>query len=81
MATYKDVQWEVKLRAGFVPKTCWIAHVLELLGTKLRQAPNRIHPEERRHPCPSERRLVIIAAFYKLGGAEAMGTGLVRSAL
>ncbi len=79
MATYKDVQREVKLSAGFVPKTCWIAHVLQLLGIRLRQAANRIRPEERKHPCPPENRPAMVAALYKLGRARAVQTSLLRS--
>lgn len=81
MATYSDIQQEVKVSAGFVPKTCWIAHVLELLGVKLRLAPNRTHPKERKHPCPHEKRPAIIAVLYKLGRVQAAQTGLLRSSL
>ncbi len=80
MASYKDVQREVKLRAGFVPKTCWIAHVLKLLGTKFRQAPNRIRRPERRHPCPPEKRLAIVAALGQLGRVQ-MQMDLLRGSL
>jgi hypothetical protein len=67
MTTYQDVAREVKASAGFVPKTCWIAHVLELLGVKLRHASNRISPAEKNYPCPPEKMNAIIAALYKLG--------------
>jgi hypothetical protein len=49
MSTYRDVACEVKISGGFTPKTCWIAHVLEILGVKLRRTPNRINPEVRKH--------------------------------
>lgn len=67
MATYEDIQSEVKVSAGFVPQTCWIAHILELLGAKPRRAANRIDPAKRQHPCPPEKMSATIAALYKLG--------------
>ncbi len=42
MSTYQAIQHEVRITSGFVPKTCWIADVLGLLGRKLRSAPNRV---------------------------------------
>jgi hypothetical protein len=60
------VQREVEFTFGFVPRTCWIVHVLELLGKKLRVAPNRIDPNVRKHPCPSEKQAAIIEALRKL---------------
>ncbi len=47
LPTYEAIQREVAFTFGFVPKTCWIAHVLELLGKGLRVAPNRINPSVR----------------------------------
>lgn len=52
MATYKQIQNWVKQNFGFVPETCWIAHVKELSGLPLRKAPNR-QGEKRMRPCPS----------------------------
>jgi hypothetical protein len=66
MATYKDIQREGKLTAGFVPKTCWIAHSLEMVQPRPRRATNRVKPEERKYPCPAEKAPAIIAALYKL---------------
>ena len=54
MATYKKIQNWVKTNYGFVPETCWIAHVKELCGLSLRKAPNR-KGEERIVPCPSDK--------------------------
>jgi hypothetical protein len=73
MATYRDIAREVKIRAGFVPKTCWMAQVMEMLGLKLRRAPNRIDLGERKYPCPPEKIPAIIAALYKLGKAQPGG--------
>ena len=67
MATYKQIQNEVKLNSHFTPKTCWIAHVLSDLGQTKRTAPNRIDPSSRVHPCPPEKRAAILRAIEKLG--------------
>jgi hypothetical protein len=70
VTTYRDIAREVKISAGFVPKTCWIAHVTEMLGLELRQAPNRINLKERKYLCPPERISAIISALYKLGRVQ-----------
>jgi hypothetical protein len=66
MATYKDIQSEVRAASGFILKTCWIAHVLELLGIRPRLACNRIDPRVRKHPCPPTEMAAITAAIRKL---------------
>ena len=66
MPTYAAIQCEVELTFDFVSKTCWIAHVLELLGKKLRIVPNRIDPNARRYPCPTEKQAAIVEALGKL---------------
>jgi hypothetical protein len=52
-ATYADISDCVKRRHGFVPKTCWIAHVKELNGLPLRVAPNRQCRAVRMVPLPT----------------------------
>ena len=37
MTTYKNIQEWVKMNYGFTVKTCWIAHVKEMCGLKLRK--------------------------------------------
>ncbi len=84
MATYRHMRYsvrKVRVSAGFVPKTCWIAHVLEFPGIRLGAAPNRILPEERKHPCPPAKRSAIVAGLYKLGRVQAAQTDLPRSGL
>lgn len=54
MATYKQIQSWVEERYGFVPKTCWIAHVKHLSGLPMRKAPNR-QGVERVAPCPDSK--------------------------
>jgi hypothetical protein len=67
MPTYEAIQREVRIASGVVPKACWIADVLELLGKKLRVAPNRIDRRVSKYPCPIERQAAIIEALRKLG--------------
>jgi hypothetical protein len=57
--TYTDIAECVKQRHGFVPKTCWIAHVKELNGLPVRVAPNRQSQAARMVPCPPEKRAAI----------------------
>jgi hypothetical protein len=67
MATYKAIQQRVKNLDGFVPKTCWIAHVLSDHGLVTRAAPNRIDAKAREYPCPAEKRSAIEAALRHFG--------------
>ena len=62
MATYAAIQDYVYENYGYVPATCWIAHVKELSGLPVRRAPNR-KGDERAKPCPSDRVNDIRAAF------------------
>ena len=67
MPTYKQVQDHVRQRNGFVPKTCWIAHVLSDLGMTRGAAPNRHDVRARAHPCPPGKRPAIEDALLELG--------------
>jgi hypothetical protein len=53
MATYEEIQDYIKQKYGFIPKTCWIAHVKEICGLPVRKPWNRLR--ERSHPCPPEK--------------------------
>jgi hypothetical protein len=66
MSSYRETQLLVKQTFGFVPKTCWIAHVKEQRGDNMRSAPNRLDPTRRKHPCPSDRFQAILWALNKL---------------
>lgn len=55
MATYKEIQAYVKEKYGFLPKTCWIAHMKEVCGIPVKNAPNRISPDNREKPCTPEK--------------------------
>lgn len=63
MATYKQIQQYVKETYGFIPKTCWIAHMKEVLGLESKVAFNRININERTHPCPENKQRYIEEAF------------------
>jgi len=63
MATYEEIQAYVKKEYGFAPKPCWIAHMKEICGLPVRQAPNRHSADKRKVPCPSEKRDAIKKAF------------------
>ncbi len=67
VATYKQIQERVKAKDGFVPKTCWIAHVMADHGLTTRVATNRISPKSREHPCPADKRLAIEATLRHFG--------------
>ena len=55
MATYKQIQDEIKKRYGYSAVTGWIAHVKEHHGLTTRTAHNRIDPTKRVNPCPSKK--------------------------
>ena len=67
MATYREIQEDIRRRHGRTVKTCWIAHVKELNGLNPLQAHNRISPHRREHPCPPEFRPLIEASMRRLG--------------
>ncbi len=67
MATYREIQNYVKETYGFIPKSCWIAHMKERCGIPIRNVPNRISPSHRKHPCPLEKMCYIEEAFKHFG--------------
>lgn len=67
MATYRDIQNDVRKRHGFAVKSCWIAHVKELNGLRPRVAANRLSRTRREVPCPPEIRPIIEASMRRLG--------------
>lgn len=71
MATYLEIQDDIRTREGRVVKTCWIAHVKELNGLAPRTAPNRRTAGERVYPCPRDMRLLIEASMRRLGALKA----------
>ncbi len=67
MATYAEIQKDIKLHEGLTVKTCWIAHVKEINGLPMRQAPNRANSTVRQYPCPQDIRPMIEASMKRLG--------------
>ena len=67
MATYKQIQDDIRSSHGRVVKSCWIAHVKELNGLAPRQSPNRISPSQRKFPCPEEFRPLIEQSMKRMG--------------
>ena len=67
MATYKQIQEYIKETYGFLPKTCWIAHMKEVLGLESKVVVNRIDINKRTHPCPAEKEKYIEGAFRHFG--------------
>ena len=67
MATYKEIQGYVKETYGFLPKTCWIAHMKELCGIPVKNAPNRISPSHRKKTCLPEKMPYDKEAFRHFG--------------
>ncbi|MGH4121713.1 MAG: hypothetical protein ACREV6_02050 [Clostridium sp.] len=63
MATYKQIQKYVKETHGFIPKTCWIAHMKEVLGLESKVAFNRINIDKRTNPRPEDKQKYIGEAF------------------
>lgn len=63
MATYKEIQQYVKQKYGYIPKTCWIAHMKEVCGIPVKVAPNRSDVNKRKKPCPEEKQDAIRDAF------------------
>ncbi len=67
MATYKQIQRYVKEQNGFVPKSCWIAHVKEMNGLKPRVSARRYDPKVRQVPCPPDKVKPIQEAMRHFG--------------
>ena len=70
MATYPEIQEDVKKLHGRTVKNCWIAHVKELNGLPLRVAWNRHSKAKRKHACPPEVRPIIEASMRRLGSLD-----------
>jgi hypothetical protein len=68
MATYKEIQDYVEKKHGCSVKTCWIAHVKELEGLPLREAPNRESEDYRTNPFPENKKPLAIWTPRKMRG-------------
>lgn len=67
MATYAQIQDDIKTRHGLSVKTCWIAHVKELNGLPVRKAHNRAAYGIRQVPCPRRYRQLIEDSMRRFG--------------
>ncbi len=67
MATYKQIQEDIRSQHGKVVKACWIAHVKELNGLNLRSAPNRLSVDDRVNTCPTNIRGLIEESMRRFG--------------
>jgi hypothetical protein len=67
MATYKQIQDDIRERHGRAIKTCWIAHVKEQNGLRVRTAPNRHSADARVYPCPVEVKAMIDDSMRRFG--------------
>jgi len=66
MGIYRRVQKDVKKHDGYIPKSCWIAHMKEKCGLPVRTAWNRVGAV-RQVPCPAGKQNSIRASFKRLG--------------
>ena len=67
MATYKQIQDDLRAWHSRAVKTCWIAHVKELNGFSMRAASNRRSPNSREYPCPPKMKVLIEASMRRFG--------------
>jgi|GEM_PF-305278 len=63
MATYKQIQAYIKENFGYIPKTCWIAHMKEICGLNPQVVANRRSDAVRMYPCPPEKQDDLRQAF------------------
>ena len=66
MATYKQMERYIRKTYGFVPKSCWIAHMKEKCNLPVKRAWNRAGGT-RVIPCPTDKESAIISAFKHFG--------------
>lgn len=67
MATYAQIQKFVRSQYGFMPQTCWIAHVKEICALAPRVSHNRQDSKNRKRPCPPDKIEPIKKAFRHFG--------------
>ena len=81
MATYKQIQAEIKKRYGYSAVTGWIAHVKEYHGLTTRKAHNRINNTERVNPCPPEKWKDIEEVMRSFGMITQSRSGVFSSSI
>lgn len=67
MATYKQIQEDIKKRHQINVKTCWIADIKRQHGKTTRLASNRLDPQKVKYPCPQDKRTIIEESLKRFG--------------
>jgi hypothetical protein len=67
MATYRQIQDDIRGRYGKSVKTCRIADVKASHGLTRGAAPNRISANARKYPCPHWARAMIEDSMHRFG--------------
>ena len=67
MVTYKEIQQYVKNKYDYSVKTCWIAHMKELSGIKVKISHRRYDENVKTNPCPENKMKGIKEAFVHFG--------------
>lgn len=67
MATYKEIQEDIRQRHHVTVKTFWIADIKRQHGQTRRIASNRLDPERAKYPCPQDKQVLIEESLKRLG--------------
>ena len=67
MATYKEIQEDIRHRHHVTVKTCWIADVKRQHGLTKRMASNRLDPMRAKYPCPQDKQALIEESLRRFG--------------
>jgi hypothetical protein len=67
MATYREIQEDIRRRHQITVKTCWIADIKRRHGKTSRLASNRLDPKKVKYPCPQDKQRLIEESLKRLG--------------
>lgn len=67
MATYKEIQEDIRDRHHVTIKTCWIADVKRQHGLTIKMASNRLDPMRAKYPCPEDKQAFIEESLRRFG--------------
>jgi hypothetical protein len=67
MATYKEIQEDIRHRHHVTVKTCWIADVKRQHRLTRRVASNRLDPRRAKYPCPQDKQALIEESLRRFG--------------
>jgi hypothetical protein len=68
MATYQEIQEDIRQRYHVTVKTCWIADIKRQHGKTTRIASNRLDPGRAKYLCPPDKQPLIEESLKRLGG-------------